>query len=129
MSEGSKSKSGKPFKANGFMMMSVLIIPIQLLALISFLTALSPSVGDFFNFLQHKILFGTHRGDFTSLAGLLIGGSVILTYLICCVGIKYDEIQMRLATHGRWLANWSFSRIVVVMVFNFVLFVMCLMFI
>lgn len=120
-SKKTSKEDKKPKKHLGFALLMILIIPLQLLALSICLGSLSQSFSDFFFTLQHISLFGTHRGDVTGAVGLSFGVSAVLTYFICCVGIEYDDIPKRLATHGSWLANWSFSRIAAVLFLNLIL--------
>lgn len=71
-------------------------------------------------FTEHLFTF---RGSVNLIMILAIVFAVLLTYLVCCFGVRFDEIEPRLAK-TKWLAKRSVWKMILLPILSMVMFIL-----
>jgi hypothetical protein len=92
------NNKGEPDKFSGFLVVGLMVIPFQLMSLMSFFwNSLGKPTQDIFKSLSEIHLTETVKGPITGMLLLFCSVSMVLAHFICRHKIQYSEISNRLS--------------------------------
>lgn len=116
VTEIKRGRDESAFPFNGFVATLFLVVSFQVMAIIFTLNA---TTYWFINDVLLEKLF-SFRGDINLLFIVIMVISILVTYLICCWGVRYEEINDRLA-QTPWLSKRSVFKLLLLPAVSMVL--------